>query len=58
MSISNTELVRRHLEQMWNQRDFAACEVLMAEEYVEHASAPFGTTEPGRMHGPTAMRKR
>lgn len=42
---------------MWNQRDFAACEDLMAEDYVEHASAPFGTTEPGRVHGPTAMRE-
>jgi predicted ester cyclase len=29
----------------------------MAEDYVEHASAPFGTNEPGRVHGPTAMRE-
>jgi predicted ester cyclase len=56
MSLTNTELVRRHFEQMWNQRDLSACDDLMAEEYVEHARAPFGTTEPGRVHGPTAMR--
>ena len=53
----NAELVRRHFEQMWNERDFSACDDLMAEEYVEHATAPFGTTEPGRVHGPTAMRQ-
>ena len=57
MSLSNTELVRQHFEQMWNERDFAACDDLMAEDYVEHARAPFGTTEPGRVHGPTAMRE-
>ena len=57
MSIHNTELVRRHFEQMWNQRDFAACDDLMAEDYVEHGSAPFDINEPGRVHGPTAMRE-
>ena len=57
MSLSNADLVRRHFEQMWNERDFAACDDLMAEDYLEHARAPFGTTEPGRVHGPTAMRE-
>ena len=42
---------------MWNERDFAACTDLMAEHYVEHAAAPFATTAPGPVHGPTAMRE-
>jgi hypothetical protein len=29
----------------------------MAEDYVEHGTAPFDTNEPGRVHGPTAMRE-
>jgi hypothetical protein len=28
----------------------------MAEDYVEHAFAPFGQSEPGRVNGPKAMR--
>ena len=42
---------------MWNERDFTACTDLMAEDYVEHAAAPFATTAPGQVHGPTAMRE-
>jgi predicted ester cyclase len=57
VSASNAELVRRHFEHMWNERDFAGCDELMADEYVEHALAPFGATAPGQVHGPTAMRE-
>lgn len=58
-SVSSVEvdLVRRHFEQMWNQRDFAACAVLIAENYLEHGAAPFAATAPGRVQGPTAMRE-
>ncbi len=39
MSEANKDLVRRHVEE------------IVAEEYVEHAVAPFGTTAPGTVHG-------
>jgi steroid delta-isomerase-like uncharacterized protein len=57
VSALELDLVRRHFEQMWNERDFAACTNLMAENYLEHAAAPFSTTAPGQVHGPTAMRE-
>ena len=55
--MSEVDLVRRHFEQMWNQRDWAACDELMAEQFVEHGIAPFAAQEPGAGHGPTAMRE-
>jgi len=57
MSEANKELVRRHFEEIWNRKDLAVADELMAEEYVEHAVAPFGQGEPGRVHGPAAMRQ-
>jgi len=56
MSDANKNLVRRHFEKIWNQRRMAACDELMADDFSEHAAAPFATTAPGRVHGPTAMR--
>ena len=50
------ELVRRHFDEIWNQRILAACEELMAEEFVENAAAPFAPASPGRVNGPAAMR--
>jgi predicted ester cyclase len=29
---------------------------ILAADYLEHAIAPFGTEEPGRVHGPTSVR--
>jgi predicted ester cyclase len=57
VSDEKISLVRRHFEQMWNERDFAACDDLMAVDYTEHAAAPFAGTAPGQVHGPTAMRE-
>ena len=57
MSEANKELVRRHFEAIWNQRDLALADELMAEDYLEHALAPFGQTEPGRVNGPAATRQ-
>ena len=47
MSEANKELVRRHFEEIWNRQDLAVADELMAEEYLEHAIAPFGQAEPG-----------
>jgi predicted ester cyclase len=57
MSEVNKELVRRHFEEMWNGQDLAAGDELMAQDYLEHAVAPFGQAEPGRVNGPAAMRQ-
>ena len=56
MSEVNKELVRRHFEEIWNQRNLAACDELMAEDFVENAAAPFAPAIPGRVNGPAAMR--
>ena len=57
MSEINKELVRRHFDEIWNQRNLAACEELMAEDFVENAAAPFASASPGRVNGPAAMRE-
>jgi predicted ester cyclase len=55
VSEANKELVRRHFEELWNRGGLAVAEELMAEDYPEHALAPFGQAEPGRVNGPAAM---
>ena len=57
MSEANKELVRRHFEELWNRQDLAVADELMAEDYLEHAIAPFGQAEPGRVNGPAAVRQ-
>jgi predicted ester cyclase len=57
MSEANKELVRRHFEEIWNRKDLAAADELMAQDYREHAIAPFGQVEPGSDNGPAAMRE-
>ena len=57
MSEANKELVRRHFEELWNRRDLAVADVLMAAQYQEHAVAPFGQAEPGKVNGPAATRQ-
>jgi predicted ester cyclase len=57
MSEANKELVRRHFEEVFNRQNFSVCEEIMAEDYVEHAVAPFGRSAPGRVNGPQAMRQ-
>src|SRR5688500_8444369 len=40
MSEANKELVRRHFEEIFDRQNFAVCEGIMAEDYVENASRP------------------
>jgi predicted ester cyclase len=56
MSEANKELVRRHFEEIFNQKNLAVCEEIMAEDFVEHAEASFAQSAPGRVNGPRAMR--
>lgn len=56
MSNPNKILVRRHFEELWNERNLDACDDLMAEAFDEHAAAPFAPSPPGKVHGPSAMR--
>jgi predicted ester cyclase len=49
-------LVRRLFDEVFTSHNLAAADEIMAEEYVEHAIAPFGREEPGRVHGPSHAR--
>jgi len=57
MPQANRELVRRYFDDIINRRDLDLCAELIAEDYTEHAVAPFGRFEPGRVNGPTATRE-
>jgi steroid delta-isomerase-like uncharacterized protein len=57
MSDVNKELVRAWVEEIFNAKNLDACDRLIAEEYVEHAMATFGRSEPGRVPGPATMRQ-
>jgi predicted ester cyclase len=57
MPEANKDLVRRHFEEVFNRRDYDAAAELVAEDYLEHAVAPFGEAEPGRVNGPAAARQ-
>jgi len=51
------ELVRRQFEEVFNEQDFDLCEEIFAQNYVEHAVAPFQTSEPGAVNGPAHARQ-
>ena len=57
MSEANKVLVRRHFEEIFDQKNLEVCDEMMAEDYVEHAAAPFSESAPGRVNGPEAMRQ-
>ena len=42
MTEANKRLVRRHFEEIFNNKNLEACGDLMAEDYVENGVAPFG----------------
>src|SRR5690242_561826 len=43
-------------DEVFNNRDPAACDRFFTSTYVEHAVAPFGYEEPGEVNGPDHMR--
>ena len=49
-------VVRRWVEEMWNERRYSLCEELIAGVFLEHAHAPFSEQEPGLVDGPATMR--
>ncbi|MFN8038865.1 MAG: ester cyclase [Acidimicrobiales bacterium] len=51
-----TALVRRLFDEVFNGRDIAALDELVAVDYTEHALAPFESEEPGAVDGPAHMR--
>ena len=55
MSEADKVLVRRYFEELWNRQDLAVADELLAEDDLEHAVAPFGQAEPGRVNGPAAL---
>jgi predicted ester cyclase len=56
LSGSSRELIRRQFEDVFNGNDLGACDAIFAEDYIEHACAPFQRDEPGRVNGPEHMR--
>jgi hypothetical protein len=56
VSSENKELVHRWVEEIFNHRDFGACERIVADTYIEHALAPFGQEAPGPVGGSDHMR--
>ena len=53
---TNKELVRRLFDRVFNERDVELCDELFADDYVEHALAPFANRELGAVPGPEHMR--
>lgn len=56
MDSAPVQLSMRVFDEIFNQRKTDLCDELFASHYVEHAVAPFGTSEPGAVDGPSHMR--
>lgn len=52
MSNGAKDLARRWCEDIFNRRNLAVCDEMVADRYIEHAVAPFGQTEPGEVQSP------
>ena len=53
---ANKALARRYFDEFFNGRDIRRAAEVCATEYVEHAVAPFGTSEPGAVEGPEHLK--
>jgi predicted ester cyclase len=52
----NKALARRYFEEFFNGRDLRHAGEVCATDYTEHAVAPFGESEPGRVDGPEHLK--
>ena len=52
---ANKMLVQRYFDEFFNGRDIRAAD-RVREDYMEHAVAPFGDTEPGPVNGPEHLK--
>jgi predicted ester cyclase len=52
MSDTAHRLVRRLFEDVFNRQCLDLCDEIFAQQYVEHAVAPFQDSEPGAVNGP------
>ena len=57
MSTANKTLVSKYFEEIFNKKNLAACDELVATDFVENAPPPFAAGAPGRVHGPTSTRE-
>lgn len=56
MTTAAGDLVTRLYDDVFNGRRIDRLDELIADQFVEHALAPFGTTAPGAVDGPSHMR--
>jgi len=56
MSEDHKTLVRRLFDEGFNERNGEVFDQLVTVDYIEHATAPFRTEEPGSVQGPKHMR--
>jgi len=56
MTDDHKALVHRLFEQGFNERAMEIFDELIATDYVEHATEPFRSEEPGKVEGPKHMR--
>jgi predicted ester cyclase len=57
MQERDKDLVRRYFDEVYTGSRYDAVDEIVARDYVEHALAPFGQAEPGRVDGPQAVRE-
>ena len=55
MSDAHKDLVHRWFEEGFNERNIEVFAELASTDYVEHATEPFRTEEPGKVDGPKHM---
>jgi predicted ester cyclase len=55
MTTEAERLAVRYFEELFNERRADVAGEINAAAYVEHATAPFESVEPGAVHGPTLV---
>ncbi len=49
------DLMRLQFDEVFNKQNFAVCAEIFAQDYLEHATAPFQQEPPGSVSGPEHM---